>query len=185
MVHTCISDFPQLLEGYLDFILGSLFSLSFFNLYTMIFLEEGTYHISVIYSWVKMKEMSRFWQEKIRTKSCSEREDGVWIPEGRKKAKDSHTVSMKINLPGFIVLYEDHTFDEEHCLKIKSLTLYSPSYSIKRNTFTFPNVFWCPVKKKMLFCPSLLFMGILPFFLLPSLIIFCCDHKTTTTTKRK
>ena len=40
-------------------------------------------------------------------------------------------------------------------------------------------------KKKMLFCPSLLFMGIFPFFLLPSLIIFCCDHKTTTTTKRK
>lgn len=120
----------------------------------MIFLEEGTYHISVIYSWVKMKEMSRFWQEKIRTKSSSEREDGVWIPEGRKKAKDSHTFSMNINLPGFIVLYEHHTFDEEHCLKIKSLTLYSPSYSIKRNTFTFPNVFWCPVKnKKCYFVP--------------------------------
>lgn len=84
--------------------------------------------------------------------------------------KDSHTVSMKINLPGFIVLSEDHTFDEIHCLIIKSLTLHSPSYSMKRKTFSFPNVILMPCwGRKMLFRPFLLFMGILPILSLPLL----------------
>lgn len=100
--------------------------------------------------------------------------------------KDSHTVSMKINLPGFIVLSEDHTFDEIHCLIIKSLTLHSPSYSMKRKTFSFPNIILMPCGGgKMLFRPFLLFMGILPILSLPLLSYSIAIIKQPTTKENR